>query len=41
MLLQKADELFCAAESGNFAKTKELVQFGVYVDSTNDKVSYV
>ena len=41
MVLQKADELFSAADTGNAAETEKLVQSGVYVDYTNDKVSYI
>ena len=37
-VFQKADKLFSAAETGNAAKTEILVQSGVYVDYTNDKV---
>ena len=41
MVLQKADELFSAAETGNAAEAEKLVQSGVYIDSTNNIVSYV
>ena len=41
MVLQKADKLFSAAKTGNAAETEKLVQSGVYVDYTNNKVSYV
>ena len=40
-ILQKADELFSAAETGNAAETEKLVQSGVYVDPTDIIVSYV
>ena len=40
LLLQKGDELYYAAETGNAIKAKELIQAGVYVDSTNNRVSY-
>ena len=39
MLLQKGNELYYAAGTGNVAETKRLIQSGVYVDSTNE-VSY-
>ena len=38
VLLQKHDELYSAAETGNVAETKRLIQSGVYVDFTT--VSY-
>ena len=41
MVLQKANELLSAAETGNAAETEKLVQSGVYVDSTDNIVSYV
>ena len=40
MLLQKGHELHFAARTGNVAETKRLIQSGVYVDSTNNIVSY-
>ena len=40
LLLQKGDELWYAAETGNATKAKELIQAGVYVDSTKNIVSY-
>ena len=41
MVLQKADELLSAAETDNAAETEKLVQSGVYVDYTDNIVSYV
>ena len=35
IILQKSDELCNAAETDNDAKVTELIQSGVYVDSTN------